>query len=68
MLDEDGVSLELSSLPLGGCKGPALLLLFRWMRNVEAEAEAERGSATQYSYSSGKVVLNRMLKDAPCPH
>ena len=41
MLDEDGVSLKLSSLPLGGCKGPASLLLFRWMGNGEGEGEGE---------------------------
>ena len=40
MLDEDGVSLKLSSLPLGGCKGPASLLLFRWTGNGEGEGEA----------------------------
>ena len=41
MLDEDGVSLELGSLPLGGCEGPASLLLFQWTGNGEAEGEAE---------------------------
>ena len=41
MLDEDGVSLKLGSLPLGGCEGPALLLLFQWMGNGEAEGEVE---------------------------
>ena len=41
MLDEDGVSLELGSLPLGSCKGPASLLLFRWMGNGEGEGEGE---------------------------
>ena len=41
MLDEDVVSLKLGSLPLGGCKGPALLLLFQWTGNREGEGEGE---------------------------
>ena len=41
MLDKDGVSLELGSLPLGSCKGPALLLLFQWTGNREGEGEGE---------------------------
>ena len=41
MLDKDGVSLKLVSLPLGGCEGPASLLLFRWMGNGEGEGEGE---------------------------
>ena len=41
MLGEDGVSLELGSLPLGGCEGPASLLLFRWTGNAEAEGKGE---------------------------
>ena len=41
MLDEDGVSLKLGSLPLGGCEGPASLLLFRWTGNGEGEGEGE---------------------------
>ena len=41
MLDKDGVSLELGSLPPSGCEGPASLLLFRWTRKGEGEGEGE---------------------------
>ena len=46
---------------------PTILMDGEW-GSRSGSGSGRRGSATRYSYGSGKVVLNWMLEDAPCPH